>query len=278
MAETTKIGWTDSTFNPWIGCTKVSPGCDHCYAEISTPSRTKAVTWGSGEPRHRTKPGNWNLPRRWNAAHAEFFAKHGRRQRVFCASLSDVFDNEVDPTWREDLWQLIRETPHLDWMVLTKRIGNVAKMLPEDWGDGYSNIWLGITVVNQEEVDRDIPKLLDIPSRVRFLSAEPLMGQIDLRAWIGVHHHPDNDRDNPAVQALVRCARRAVGATIDWVIVGGKSGPQGGAISEDWVKSIDRQCREAGVPFFFKQWGGKDQDKGGCILSGREVKEWPLVA
>ncbi|GAB7542982.1 hypothetical protein CS8_026520 [Cupriavidus sp. 8B] len=119
MSESTKIEWTDATFNPWIGCTKVSPACDHCYAEVSTPARALRVTWGAKEDRHRTSA----APLRWNAQHAEFFATHGRRRRVFCASLADVFDNAVDPAWRVDLLQLIADTPNLDWL-LTKRIGN----------------------------------------------------------------------------------------------------------------------------------------------------------
>jgi len=107
MAETTGISWTDATFNPWIGCAKVSPGCDHCYAEVGTPSRTMKIVWGPQEARKRTSTGNWNLPVRWNAAHASFLAQHGRRRRVFCASLADVFDNRADPQWRADLWALV---------------------------------------------------------------------------------------------------------------------------------------------------------------------------
>lgn len=131
MSENTKIEWTDATFNPWIGCTKVSPACDHCYAEVSTPARTLAVTWGAKEDRHRTSAPNWKLPLRWNAQHDEFFAANGRRRRVFCASLADVFDNAVSPSWRADLFQLIERTPNLDWLLLTKRIGNVPAMMLE---------------------------------------------------------------------------------------------------------------------------------------------------
>ena len=150
MAEKTGILWTDSTFNPWIGCTKISPGCDHCYAEVSRPSKTMGIEWGANKPRRHTSASNRQLPRRLNAANATFYVRHGRRQRVFCASLADVFDNGVDRAWREELWQLIRATPHLDWLILTKRIGNVAAMLPNDWGEGYGNVWLGISVVNQD--------------------------------------------------------------------------------------------------------------------------------
>jgi len=267
MAESTGISWTDSTFNPWIGCAKVSPGCDHCYAEVSTPSRTMAIVWGPNEARKHTSAANWNLPRRWNAGHAQFFAQHGRRRRVFCASLADVFDNKADPAWREELWALIRETPNLDWLLLTKRVGNVPAMLPADWGDGYHNVWLGISVVNQEEADRDIGKLVAVPAKTRFLSMEPLLGPVDLAVPLGLvrvgldqhllpNHYPD----------------------IDWVIAGGESGPHARPMAQAWVENIRIQCNTAKVAFFFKQWGGTAKDKGGCQLPSGESKEWPLAA
>lgn len=251
MAETTGISWTDATFNPWIGCAKVSPGCDHCYAEVSTPSRTMKIVWGPQEARRRTSPGNWNLPLRWNAAHAEFFAQHERRRRVFCASLADVFDNRADPKWRADLWALVRATPHLDWLLLTKRIGNVGSMLPADWGDGYPNVWLGASMVNQDEFERDKPKLAAVPARTRFISYEPMLGQIDAKGDLrGIH----------------------------WVIAGGESGPHARIAPDGAAESMHEQCDAAGVPYFFKQHGGTEKDKGGCILAGTEVKAWPIAA
>lgn len=144
MAENSAIEWTDHTFNPWIGCTKVSPGCDHCYAEARMDTRLHRVNWGAGQPRRLTK--TWGDPVRWNKAHEAFFAKHGRRQRVFCASLADVFDNEVPENWRIDLFALIEQTPQLDWLLLTKRIGNAAKYLP--WSAcsaPWPNVWIGAT-------------------------------------------------------------------------------------------------------------------------------------
>lgn len=270
MAESTGISWTDSTFNPWIGCAKVSPGCDHCYAEVSTPSRTMAIVWGPNEARKHTSAANWSLPRRWNAGHAQFFAQHGRRRRVFCASLADVFDNKADPAWREELWALIRETPNLDWLLLTKRVGNVAGMLPADWGSGYANVWLGISVVNQEEADRDIGKLVAIPAKTRFLSLEPLLGPINLRLtrsaplWAG---------DGP--DAICVASDRL---GIHWVIVGGESGPHARPMEQAWVESLRSQCSTAHIAFFFKQWGGTAKDKGGCQLASGESKEWPLAA
>lgn len=264
MAETTGISWTDATFNPWIGCAKVSPGCDHCYAEVSTPSRTMKIIWGPQEARKRTSTGNWNLPVRWNATHAEYFALHGRRRRVFCASLADVFDNRADPQWRADLWALVRATPHLDWLLLTKRIGNVASMLPPDWGDGYPNVWLGISVVKQGEADRDVPKLLSTPARMRWLSMEPLLGPVSFQ---GLFANPHDMRDG---SNALEC--------IDWVVVGGESGANARDIPPGAVESLRDQCAAVGVPFFFKQWGGLAKDKGGCILAGMEVKAWPVAA
>jgi len=276
MAENTKIEWADHTFNPWQGCTKVSPGCDHCYAEARQDKRLHVVQWGPGQPRKRTK--TWGDPVKWNKAHAEFFAQHGRRQRVFCASLADVFDNEVDADWRADLLYLISETPNLDWLLLTKRIGNAERMVmdslramflhtnvePPTWP--WPNVWLGATIVNQEEADRDIPKLLATPARVRFLSTEPLLGPVDLRRL------PALPTRNPAPGPIDPPLRlNAVtgdnwlpsgtsrmgprGPAVDWVIVGGESGPGARPMHPDWARSLRDQCKAAGVPFLFKQWG-----------------------
>lgn len=238
MAENSKIEWTDHTFNPWEGCQKVGPGCDHCYAETRNArfGGGQAVNWGPGALRRRTSAANWRKPISWNAAHADFFARHGRRQRVFCASLADVFDNAVDPACRRDLFDLIEITPNLDWLLLTKRIGNVARMLPSLAWARRDNIWLGATVCNQAEADRDIPKLRALPARVRFLSMEPLLGPVDLTAHLDIlstaHNH-----------------------SLDWVIVGGESGPEARPMHPDWPRSLRDQCQSAGVPYLFKQWG-----------------------
>ena len=242
MAASSNIEWTDATFNPWIGCTRVSPACDDCYAARSTPARSLGVAWGGGEPRRLTAAGTWALPRHWNDAHAEFFAQHGRRRRVFCASLADVFDNEVDNLWRADLWDLIEATPNLDWLLLTKRIGNVRGMANRwmDVGAWPRNVRLGITVVNQEEWDRDIGKLLrlDVPN---FISLEPLLGAIDMR--LGGASMPDHAPHRPLPRQP------------EWVIVGGESGPSARPMHPDWARSLRDQCAAAGVPFLFKQWG-----------------------
>ena len=247
MSENSKIEWTDHTFNPWEGCQKVSPGCDHCYAETRNARYAggTAVNWGPGAPRRRTSAANWRKPLAWNAAHAEFFARHGRRQRVFCASLADVFDNAVDPAWRRDLFDLIELTPDLDWLLLTKRIANVFRMVADarchDWLAGRDNVWLGASIVNQEEADRDIPKLLAQPARVRFLSMEPLLGPVDLRG-------------NLPVERALRWHRPML-SMLDWIIVGGESGPGARPMHPEWARSLRDQCAAAGVPFLFKQWG-----------------------
>jgi protein gp37 len=256
--ENTNIEWTDHTFNPWMGCTKVSPGCDHCYAERDMDHRLKVVNWGPQGERVRTKPANWRKPLAWNAAHAAFFERHGRRQRVFCASLADVFDNAVDPAWRRDLFDLIELTPNLDWLLLTKRVGNVARMVADarthDWLAGRPNVWLGASIVNQEEADRDIPKLLALPAAVRFLSMEPLLGPVDLRLSLTTVDQRQRAAEfvRKFNQPIYMASR---GEMLHWVIVGGESGPQARPMHPDWARSLRDQCAVAGVPYLFKQWG-----------------------
>lgn len=272
MSETTNIEWADSTFNPWIGCTRVSPACDDCYAARSTPARALGVVWGSGKPRRRTSDANWKQPERWEREHDAFFAEHGRRRRVFCASLADVFDNEVDTAWRMDLFSLIAETPKLDWLVLTKRIGNVMPMCSDDslmFDMLGRNVWLGITVVNQAEADRDIPKLLAVPARVRFLSIDPMLSHIDVWRYLPAHcerHPPPLDSDGKCGvcegrgiwaldDPLAEFEKAPIRPGIDWVIAGGESGPNARPSHPDWYRSLRDQCAMAGVPFLFKQWG-----------------------
>lgn len=282
MADHTGIEWADSTFNPWIGCTKVSPACDNCYAAVSTPARAMGVEWGAGQPRRRTSIENWKLPLRWDAK-AFFECRtcglrgddrewlsiphpddespvrgcprcrssgiEPARRRVFCASLADVFDNEVDPQWRVDLFNLIAATPNLDWLLLTKRIGNVSRLTAEAIGPGWmpGNVWLGITICNQAEADRDIPKLHATPAAIRFLSMEPLLGPVDLWPHLDVEKVPSDGG------VLFEGGGNTHG--IDWVIVGGESGPHARPMQPDWVRDLRLQCSRAGVRFLFKQWG-----------------------
>lgn len=229
MAENSGIEWTHHTFNPWIGCTKISAACDHCYAEAWDARGMQGLPtrWGPHADRTRTK--TWAQPLTWNRkALAE-----GRRYRVFCASLADVFDNHksILPEWRADLWALIRSTPNLDWLMLTKRPQNIAKMLPDDWGAGYRNVWLGATVESQKEADR-LKHLTKVPAAIRFLSMEPLLGPVDLSAHIHALH---------------------------WVITGGENHKAFRPVDPDWFRSLRDQCAAASVPFLFKQWEGDGQ-------------------
>ena len=283
MAENSKIEWTHHTFNPWIGCQKVGPGCDHCYAEAMMDARLGRVEWGPHGARQRTSPANWRQPLKWDRD----AAAAGERRRVFCASLADVFDNHpsILPEWRADLWALIRATPNLDWLLLTKRPGNIAKTLPPDWGDGYPNVWLGCTVVNQDEADRDIPKLLAVPARVRFLSMEPLLGSVDLTRWVGVHPYVGASTYGGS-DGLRRCDLSGNTGLLDWIIVGGESGPGARAMHPDWALSLLHQCQAAGVAFHFKQWGEYAPDlngipfwvgkaRAGRLLDGRTWDQMP---
>ena len=230
MAENSKIEWCDSTFNPWIGCTNVGPGCDHCYAEALMDKRWRRVQWGIGKPRERTSAANWKQPLLWEKEHEAFALMHGRRRRVFCASLADVFDNQVPADWRVDLFNLIAATPHLDWLLLTKRIGNVRALLADmSPAQLPANVWLGVTVVNHSEYIRDVHKLLAVEASVRFLSVEPMIGPIS---------------------TTLTTLRR-----LDWVICGGESGPKARPMQREWARSLRDQCESAGVPFLFKQWG-----------------------
>jgi protein gp37 len=278
MSENSRIEWTDHTFNPWIGCARISPGCDHCYAAVSTPARAMKVEWGASEPRYRTAAGTWKDPIKWNDRHEAFFGFHGRRQRVFCASLADVFDNAVDPAWRAELFDLIARTPKLDWLLLTKRIGNVLPMIHEAAERRPeleclherklpANVWLGATIVNQVEADRDIPKLLETPARVKFLSMEPLLGAVDISDWLvpGAFHCATGFRQGAGMERgyCGTCAGHAEDPIhdpdchdfVDWVIAGGESGPRARPTHPDWIRSLRDQCAAAHTPFLFKQWG-----------------------
>ena len=264
MADTTAIEWCDSTFNPWIGCTRVSPACDDCYAARSTPARTLGIAWGTGAARHRTGKHNWCQPAAWQHQAEAFRAEHGRSRRVFCASLADWLDNEVPTEWLVDLMRLVRDTPDLNWLLLSKRIGNWPGRLTKaagmaalrdnrarwpgmaewlcDWLDGKSprNAWLGCTTCNQQEYDRDIGKLLRTPAAVHFLSVEPMLGRIYMR--MGGASTPDYSEHRPL-------------ARLDWVICGGESGPKARPMHPEWSAHLRDQCDSAGVSFMFKQWG-----------------------
>lgn len=258
MTRNSRIEWTDHTFNPWVGCTKISPGCDHCYAE-TWAKRSGMVEWGG--PRRLTSDANWQQPFKWNrAARAA-----GRRDRVFCASLADVFDNEVPQEWRDRLFLLIDMTRGLNWLLLTKRIGNAARMLQETCYRihpvggmlAWPHVWIGATVVNQEEADRDIPKLQATPAAVRFLSCEPLLGPIDLAYAANQECKHEQGYMEPDTGAWIcrQCEENFEINGIDWVIAGGESGHHARPMHPAWARGLRDQCIAACVPFHFKQWG-----------------------
>lgn len=241
MSANTSIEWTDHTFNPWWGCAKVSPGCVHCYAETWAKRTGHGGTWGAKGERRKFGEKHWAEPLKWNRqAEAE-----GRSQRVFCASMADVFeDHPALPEERERLWRLIEDTPHLDWQLLTKRPENIARMIPPSWlEEPRENVWYGTSVATQEWADKRIPVLLHTPAAVRFISAEPLLGPVDL----GYREPCDHPR-RPCLD--IGCWR-----ALDWVICGGESGPGARPMHPDWARSLRDQCVAAGVPYFFKQWG-----------------------
>lgn len=269
MGKDSLIPWTDHTFNPWIGCTKVSPGCAHCYAEREQDLRYGRVKWGAGQPRHRTTAANWRQPLKWNKAEETVMVDHvgfaaARRPRVFCASLADWLDAEVPNEWLADLLDLIRRTPNLDWLLLTKRPQNWWERLrntspgpsPEylgwllEWLNGHApaNVWLGTTVENQERADERITHLLSIPARVRFLSCEPMLGALDLEEAYPGKEQPGR---------------------IDWVIVGGESGADARPFPLEHAWDLVMQCKAASVPVFVKQLGAQP------ITTNANLYEWP---
>lgn len=267
MGDTTRIEWADRTHNHWEGCQKVGPGCDHCYAEARNArfGGGTAPNWGPGAPRRLTSQANRNKPLRWQRE-AEV---DGSRPFVFCSSLADVFDNAVDPAWRADLFDLIRQTPNLVWLLLTKRPGNVLRMVADMAGGEGVGVWwptnaaLGCTVVNQEEADRDLPKLLAAKASLQpafaFLSMEPLLGPVDLVNVRWAH--------GVSMQQAVADGPQA---WLDWVIVGGESGPHARPMDLAWARSIRDQLDNTPAVFNFKQVGGRTADKGGHLLDGQE--------
>lgn len=282
MGENTDIAWAHDTHNPWEGCTKISPACDNCYAEARNQRFYQGAHWGPHADRRRMSRATLNKPHKWNKE----AGIQGERRRVFCASLADVFDNHksILPAWREDLWALIRETPHLDWLLLTKRPQNIKKFLPEDWGQGYPNVWLGITGENDDELHRRSDHLFLIPAAKYFLSAEPLLGPLDIIDRLRPAPHLGHSlqvRDGYWRVGLTEDGPRVNWRGFDWVIAGGESGPNFRPGNLDWFKSLRDQCLVAGVPFFFKQHEGKTRreiDAKGRELDGVVWNQFPEVS
>lgn len=224
MGENSKIEWCDHTFNPWIGCTKVGPPCDNCYAEALS-NRYGWATWGPHGERKRTSDANWRKPLRW----AKLARSLNRRPRIFCASLADWLDNQAPQSWREDLGDLIRSTPELDWLLLTKRIQNYERLAP--WPKAPPNVWVGITCGDQIEYDRDWVRAIGIEATVKFVSYEPALGPL----------FPTGGK---------RCSP-------DWIICGGESGPRAREMNPQWARALRDDCKHLGIAFFMKQMTGK---------------------
>lgn len=239
--KNSKIAWTDHTMNFWIGCTKVSDGCKHCYAEAQDLRfRPDNSRWGVKANRVRTSDANWNKAYQWDKE----AKKSGLTTRVFAMSLGDFFDDHpsILPEWRTDAWKVIRDTPHLTWLLLTKRPENIEKMLPEDfisWGGyweqretdwNYPNVVMGVTCENQKMAEERLPLLLVQEFPMRFISCEPLLSPIDLH--------------KAGMNGSVK---------LDQIIVGAESGHNARPMDLEWARSLRDQCKEAGVPFFMKQ-------------------------
>ena len=274
MGENSAIEWTDHTFNPWTGCTRVSPGCQNCYAERQANRFEHLGDWGPGAERKRTSEANWRKPLAWNRkaealgtardpdwnGTVDGASQRRMRPRVFCASMADWLDDEVDPAWLADLLALVANTPHLNWLLLSKRPqlweARMRAALDaahrEGYGRGYldqidlwlegdppPNVWVGTTVEDQRRAEERLPHFLSIPARVRFLSCEPLLGDVYL---------PDA---HPSQVGTDRGQLKG----IHWVIAGGESGPGARPMHPAWARSLRDQCAVAGVPFHFKQWG-----------------------
>jgi protein gp37 len=235
MGSKTGISWTDMTFNPWIGCTKVSAGCINCYAERDNNRYGWIDYWGGPQGvRRKTSEANWKKPLAWN----KLAEKDGIRRKVFCASLGDVFEDRDELAgWRNSLFLLVKNTPNLDWLILTKRPENAVK-----WGYNYlpENVWMGTTCENQEMADKRIPELMKIPSGLRFVSVEPMLEEINFGTWLV-------NRKNTELGTM---------PGIDWVIYGGESGPNCRPCDPEWIRDGLLQCRAAGIPAFVKQLGG----------------------
>lgn len=236
MGEFSKIQWTDHTFNPWMGCTKVSEACKFCYAERFT-ERYKLASWGDRYDRKKTSEANWKKPLAWNTK-AE---KEGKRYRVFCASLADVFEDHpsILQSWRDELFQLIRNTPNLDWLLLTKRPENYSRFLPLDWGNGYENVWLGITAETQRRLNERIEYFVQTPAKIHFISLEPLL-------------------DITLINEKYK---------IDWIIIGGESGflKDCRKLSLNQVKLLFD--RSGNTKIFFKQLGR-------IVAHDHKLKDW----
>lgn len=250
--KNSKIAWTDHTFNPWWGCQRVSPGCQHCYAESFAKRMGMPHLWGTGSNRRRMSPSYWSQPLKWNqeAADAQI------PPRVFCASMADVFEDHPSVGLdRVKLWALIEMTPNLDWLLLTKRPENILNMLPARWshhvvggGPIPENVWMMTTAEDQTRFDLRMPYLARLEASVIGLSVEPMLGPISLDEYQG---------------------------RIDWVICGGESGPGARPMDLAWARDLADQCDELEIPFFMKQLGSATMRAMGKTGKGDQLEDLP---
>jgi len=246
--ENSKIAWTDHTFNPWWGCVKVSEGCKNCYAETFS-KRTGNDVWGVDRPRRFFGDDHWSKPLKWNRD-AE---KAGKRARVFSASMADVFEDRPDLVKpRKRLFELIPQTPWLDWLILTKRPENINRLLGNPtflW----PTIWLGTTIESKAVAQSRAIEIMDTLAAIKFISLEPLLKSFDLYEAFAASGMPS------------------------WVIVGGESGPKARPFDWDWARDIRDQCKTYGVPFFMKQGGGwpNKREKLEDIPEDLRIREFP---
>lgn len=257
MAETTAIEWTDATWNPWIGCQKVSQGCKHCYM-----FRDQQRYGNDPTQVRQTSPATFRSPLKWKDPKV-----------IFTCSWSDFFIDEAD-AWRDSAWEIIRQTPHHTYQILTKRPERILTNLPLDWGDGYPNVWIGVTVEDQAAADKRIPLLLEVPAAVHFLSCEPLLGPVDLGRFLPTERYyvakcgacgfiasserfieHSNGDDADVLCPACYSSKTDETSGIDWVIAGGESGLYARPMHPDWARTLRDQCQAAGVAFLFKQWG-----------------------
>lgn len=280
MGTNTNIKWTDHSFNPWWGCAKVeAPGdepseCDSCYADTfakrtgwTEGGHHDAVLWGRDAERRFFADKHWNEPRKWDRLAGEA----GVTDLVFCASMADVFEARDDlDAERAKLWALIAETPNLVWQLLTKRPEQVRRKVPPEWLDAWpANVWIGTSVGTQRSADLRIPRLLEIPAAVRFLSCEPLLGPVDLSEFLPVGYEYPTDYGTGVEYDVDR------ESAVDWIIVGGESGPGHRPMNLDHARRLVTDARRAGVPVFFKQVGGATSKAGGDLLDGERIHGFP---
>lgn len=277
MADETAISWTatdgkpGATFNPWLGCQRVSPGCQHCYAETFVTRRMGLPVWGPSTTteRKRTAPSNWKKPLAWNRT----AQREGRRIKVFCSSLADVFeDNPQVAPWRRELFQMIEQTTHLDWLLLTKRPEHMRRLAVEaGWPSVWpAHVWAGTTVEDKRRAEERIPHLLQVPARIRFLSCEPLLEAVNLTDTPANLPRLSGEYDDDYFDALAGRGNelQEEGHTdteyprLSWIICGGESGPGARPFDLGWARSLRDQCGAAGVPFFMKQMGANPIDSG----------------